>query len=59
MPAPRKTPEERKTILKALEAKQRAADRRRAWLIYGTGGFLVAAIIAFGGVRRCRQSQAA
>lgn len=46
MPAPRKTHEERKAILKALQAKQRAADRRRAWLIYGTGGLLVAAIIA-------------
>lgn len=46
MSAPRKTPEERRAILKALQAKQRAADRRRAWLIYGTGALVVAAIIA-------------
>lgn len=45
MPAPRKTPEERKAILKALQAKHRAAGRRKAWLIYGTGAVVVASII--------------
>ena len=45
MPAPRKSSEERKAILKALQAKQRAADRRKAWLIYGTGAVVVASII--------------
>lgn len=45
MPAPRKSPEERKALLKALQAKQRATARRRAWLIYGTGAVLVASII--------------
>ncbi|MEO5315157.1 DUF3105 domain-containing protein [Pseudarthrobacter sp. CC12] len=65
MSAPRKTPEERKAILKALQAKQRAADRRRAWLIYGTGGLLVAAIIAsvafviVGEVRQREETRAA
>lgn len=42
----RKTTEERRAVLQALQAKQRAADRRRAWLIYGTGALVVAAIIA-------------
>lgn len=46
MSAPRKTPEERQAIVKALQARQRAADRRKAWLIYGIGGLVVAAIIA-------------
>ncbi|MFW0772227.1 DUF3105 domain-containing protein [Paenarthrobacter nitroguajacolicus] len=45
MPAARKSAEERKAILKAIQAKQRAADRRRAWLIYGTGAVLVVSII--------------
>ncbi|MFF1385616.1 hypothetical protein ACFVWT_18845 [Arthrobacter sp. NPDC058288] len=38
MPAARKSAAERTAILKTIQAKQRAADRRRAWLIYGTGG---------------------
>ena len=38
--------EERKALVKAMRAKQRAADRRKAWLIYGTGGVVVASIIA-------------
>lgn len=46
MPAPRRSPEERKAILQAVREKQRAADRRRAWLIYGTGAVLVASIAA-------------
>lgn len=45
MRAARKSAEERKAILKAIQAKQRAADRRRAWLIYGTGAVLVVSII--------------
>ena len=45
MAASRKTSEERKALLKALQAKQRAAERRKAWLMYGTGAVLVAAII--------------
>lgn len=45
MPAPRKTSEDRKAILKALQAKQRAADRRKAWLLYGTAAAVAASII--------------
>lgn len=38
--------EARKALVTAMKAKQRAADRRRAWLIYGTGATVVLAIIA-------------
>ncbi|MBA4103102.1 MAG: hypothetical protein C0488_12855, partial [Arthrobacter sp.] len=41
-----KAGEDRKALLAAVQAKQRAADRRRAWLIYGTGAAVVLAIIA-------------
>lgn len=41
-----KAHEDRKALLAAVQAKQRAADRRRAWLIYGTGAAVVLAIIA-------------
>ena len=41
-----KAHEDRKALLAAVQAKQRAADRRRAWLIYGTGATVVLAIIA-------------
>ncbi len=46
MPSPRKSPEERKAIVQAVQAKQRAADKRKAWMIYGTGGAVIASIIA-------------
>ncbi|MDZ4351693.1 MAG: DUF3105 domain-containing protein [Arthrobacter sp.] len=65
MAAPRKTSEERAAILKALQAKQRAARRRRAWLIYGTGAVLVGSIIAavtfvvVGEVRQREETKAA
>ncbi|WP_144662976.1 DUF3105 domain-containing protein [Paenarthrobacter nicotinovorans] len=65
MSAQRKTPEERRAILQALQVRQRAADRRRAWLIYGTGGLVVAAIIAavafvvVGEVRQREETRAA
>ncbi|MFF1385659.1 DUF3105 domain-containing protein [Arthrobacter sp. NPDC058288] len=65
MRAPRKSPEERQALLKALQAKQRAADRRRAWLIYGTGAVLVAALIGavtfvvVGEVRQREETKAA
>ncbi|WP_455836993.1 DUF3105 domain-containing protein [Pseudarthrobacter siccitolerans] len=45
MPQPRPSHEERQAILKALQAKQRAKARRKAWLLYGTAGLLAAAII--------------
>ncbi|MEO5318855.1 DUF3105 domain-containing protein [Arthrobacter sp. CC3] len=41
-----KAHEDRKALLAAVQAKQRAADRRRAWLIYGTGAAVVLAIVA-------------
>ncbi|MDN4643376.1 DUF3105 domain-containing protein [Arthrobacter sp. PsM3] len=65
MAAPRKASEERTAILKALQAKQRAARRRRAWLIYGTGAVLVGSIIAavtfvvVGEVRQREETKAA
>ncbi|MCO4265233.1 DUF3105 domain-containing protein [Pseudarthrobacter sp. MDT3-26] len=46
MPSPRMSAEDRKALVKAMRAKQRAADGRKAWLIYGTGGVVVASIIA-------------
>lgn len=65
MAAPNKPSEERKAILKALQAKQRAAERRRGWLIYGTGAVLVGSIIAavtfvvVGEVRQREETKAA
>lgn len=41
-----KAHDDRKALLAAVQAKQRAAERRRAWLIYGTGGAVIVAIIA-------------
>lgn len=64
MPSPRKSSEERKAIVKALQAKQRAAERRNAWLIYGTGGAVIVSIIAavsfvvVGEVRQQERTQA-
>lgn len=46
MPSPRKSPEERKALVQAVQAKQRAADKRKAWMIYGIGGAVIALIIA-------------
>lgn len=46
MTGARKSAEERKALIKTMQARQRAADRRRFWAIYGTGGLVVAAIIA-------------
>lgn len=46
MPGPRKTPEERKAIVQAAQARQRRADRRRAWLIWGSGAVLVLSLVA-------------
>lgn len=45
MPQHRTSQEERQAILKALKAKQRAKERRKAWLIYGTAALLAASII--------------
>ncbi|MEO5314358.1 DUF3105 domain-containing protein [Pseudarthrobacter sp. CC12] len=45
MPQPRPSREERQAILKALQAKQRATARRKAWLLYGAAAVVVAAII--------------
>ncbi|MEV7572919.1 DUF3105 domain-containing protein [Pseudarthrobacter sp. NPDC089323] len=45
MPQPRTPHEERQAILKALKAQQRAKERRKAWLIYGTAALLAASII--------------
>lgn len=65
MAAPNKPSDERKAILKALQAKQRAAERRRGWLIYGTGAVLVGSIIAavtfvvVGEVRQREETKAA
>ncbi len=65
MAAPRKTSEEHTAILRELQAKQRAARRRRAWLIYGTGAVLVGSIIAavtfvvVGEVRQREETKAA
>lgn len=65
MAATRKTPEERTAILKAMQAKQRATQRRRTWLIYGTGAVLAGSIIAavtfvvVGEVRQREETQAA
>lgn len=46
MPSPKMSAEERKALVKAMRAKQRADDRRKAWLIYGTGGAVITSIIA-------------
>lgn len=46
MPSPRMSAEERKALVKAMRTKHRAADRRKAWLIYGTGGAVITSIIA-------------
>jgi len=65
MSASRKSAAERKAILKAIQTRQRAADRRRAWLIYGTGAVLVASIIGavtfvlVGDVQQGEQAKAA
>lgn len=65
MPASRKSAAERKAILKAIQTRQRAADRRRSWLIYGTGEVLVASIIGavtfvlVGDVQQGEQAKAA
>ncbi|MCQ6273311.1 DUF3105 domain-containing protein [Pseudarthrobacter sp. R1] len=62
MPQPRTPQEDRQAILKALQAKQRARDRRKAWLIYGTAAFVAASIIgavAFVVVGEVRQREEA
>lgn len=65
MPSPRKSHEERQAIVKALQAKQRAQERRKAWLIYGAAAVVIASIIgavAFvvtGEVRQREEVQAA
>ncbi|QDG61684.1 DUF3105 domain-containing protein [Pseudarthrobacter sp. NIBRBAC000502771] len=46
MPGKPNAYEERKALLAAVQAKQRAARRRRAWLLYGTGTAVVLAILA-------------
>ena len=46
MPSPKMGAEERKALVTAMRAKQRADDRRKAWLIYGTGGAVITSIIA-------------
>lgn len=65
MPQPRMSREERQAIVKAFQAKQRARERRTAWLIYGTAAVVLASIIgavAFvvvGEVRQREEVQAA
>lgn len=46
MSSPRKSPEERKAIVQTVQAKQRAAGKRKAWTIYGAGAAVIALIIA-------------
>jgi len=45
MPSSRMSAEERKALVEAMRSKQRAADRRKAWWIYGTGGVIVTSIV--------------
>ncbi|MDP9890372.1 MULTISPECIES: DUF3105 domain-containing protein [Micrococcaceae] len=62
MSQPRPSHEERQAILKALQAKQRAKARRKAWLLYGAAAAVVAAIIgsvAFVVVGEVRQREEA